>query len=273
MLQPVPGKSMKLLKFPAPHKFNIFNTFAIFDVDPRHSPLLSTAGRSDQLLIDPAGRRYNHPVLTIAFSAIIGFLLGWASWVTAEKLTAEARVSTWPQTAGLLLAGASGAVVLALSAVRSGGNAATVGVVAILTTPLLTTLLTDVLARLVFPVVILPGLLAALAIAAAGLLGVSLPAALISGGVAAAVTAILVAFSRGIWPGVAEPPLGSGEILIVATIGAMLGPDETPRVLFAGVMLGAVAAALLLLTRRAGWHDVIPYGAFLCGSALVALAL
>jgi len=35
----------------------------------------------------------------------------------------------------------------------------------------------------------------------------------------------------------------------------------------------ALAAGLLLLTRRAHRHDVLPYGAFLCGAALVALAL
>jgi prepilin signal peptidase PulO-like enzyme (type II secretory pathway) len=217
-------------------------------------------------------RRYNRLVLTIAASAIIGFLLGGASWVTAEKLTAGARRSPRPERAVLLLAGASGTVVLALSAVRSGGDAATVGVVAILMTPLLITLLTDVLARLVFPIVMLPGLLAALALAAVGLLGVPLPAALISGGGAALIAALLVAASRRIWSGGEEPVLGSGEILIAATIGAMLGPDETPAVLF-GVMLGAVTAGLLLLTRHARQEDPMPYGAFLCGCALVALAL
>ena len=193
--------------------------------------------------------------------------------MTAEKLTVAARGSTRAEKAVLLLAGACGAVVLALSAVRSGGDATTVAVVAILAIPLLITLLTDVLARLVFPVVILPGLLGALALAAVGLLGVPLPAALISGGGAALVAALLVAASHRIWSGGEEPPLGSGEILIAATIGAMLGPDQTPAVLFVGVMLGAVMAALLLLTRRARQQDLIPYGAFLCGSALVALAL
>ena len=101
----------------------------------------------------------------------------------------------------------------------------------------------------------------------------SLQAALISGGGAAFVTALLVAASRWIPSGSDEPPLGSGEILIAAIIGAIFGPDQTPLVLFTGVMLGAAAAGLLVITRRARRHDVIPYGAFLCGSALVALAL
>ena len=45
MLQPVPGESVKMLTLPAPQKFNIFNTFTIFDVDPGHSPQLSAADR------------------------------------------------------------------------------------------------------------------------------------------------------------------------------------------------------------------------------------
>jgi len=273
MLQPVRGETVKMLTLPAPQMFNTFNTFNTFDVIPRHSPQLSAGGRSGSRLIDETGRRYNRLVLTIAVSAIIGFLLGSASWVTAEKLTAGARRSARAERAILLLAGACATVMLALSAVRSGGDAATVGVVAILMTPLLITLLTDVLARLVFPVVLLAGLLGALALAAVGLLGVPLPAALISGGGAALIAALLVAASRRIWSGGEEPALGSGEILIAATIGAMLGPDETPAVLFAGVMLGAVTAGLLLLTRRARQQDPMPYGAFLCGCALVALVL
>ena len=273
MLQPVPAKTVKVLTLPAPRMFNIFNTFNTFDVTPRHSPQLSAGGRSGSRLIDETGRRYNRLVLTIAVSAIIGFLLGGASWVTAEKLTAAAWRSARAEIVVLLLAGACGAVVLALSAVRSGGDAATIAVVAILAIPLLITLLTDVLARLVFPVVILPGLLGALALAAVGLLRVPLPAALISGGGAALIAALLVAASRRIWSGGEEPALGSGEILIAATIGAMLGPDETPAVLFAGLMLAAVTAGLLLLTGRAHQEDPIPYGAFLCGCGLVALAL
>lgn len=209
--------------------------------------------------------------MAIPISAIFGVLLGWASWVVAVKLTAEARVSTRADRAVLLLAGLGGGGMLMLSAVRSGGDAATVAVVAILATPLLITLLTDILARLVFPLVLLPGLIAALALAAAGPQGL-LPA-VISASVAAAVTAILVGLSRLIWPGAGETPLGSGDILIVAAIGAILGPDETPRVLFAGMVLGGAAAGLLLLTRRAHRHDVIPYGAYLCASALVALAI
>ena len=215
----------------------------------------------------------SHVVQAVPVSAIIGFLLGCASWVAAMKLTAGTRGGGRDERTLLLLSGVSGSGVLAVTALRSGGDPNHVALIAILAIPLLITLLTDIQARLVFPIVLLPGLLGALPVAASGSLGVPLKAALISGGVAAAVTALLVALSRWISRGSKEPSLGSGEILIVATIGAMLGPDRTPAVLFAGVMMGAVVAGLLLLTRRAHRHDVIPYGAFLCGAALVALAL
>jgi hypothetical protein len=46
MLQPVPGKTMKMLTLSAPQKFNTFNTFNTFDANPRHSPQLSGTSRS-----------------------------------------------------------------------------------------------------------------------------------------------------------------------------------------------------------------------------------
>jgi hypothetical protein len=45
MLQPVPGKTMKMLTLSAPQKFNTFNTFNTFDLNPGHSPQLSAVGR------------------------------------------------------------------------------------------------------------------------------------------------------------------------------------------------------------------------------------
>ena len=96
--------------------------------------------------------------------------------------------------------------------------------------------------------------------------------ALVSGGIAAAITTLIVVLSRWLWSS-EEAPLGSGDIVITTAIGAALGPEHTPRVLLAGMVLAAVAAAALLLTRRAERQSVIPYGAFLCTAALVGLAL
>jgi leader peptidase (prepilin peptidase)/N-methyltransferase len=215
-------------------------------------------------------RMRSYSLLTIAIVLIIGFLLGGVSWAAARMLTAGTRQRPWDERVPLLLSGLCGAALLVVATLHSGGNLATVVIVAILAVPLLVTLLTDVQARLVFPVVLIPGFLAALVIAATQPGGV-LPA-LVSGGVAAGVTALLVVLARWIWSS-EEAPLGSGDILITAAIGAALGPDDTPRVLLMGMVLAAVTAGALLLTRRAGRYDVIPYGAFLCGAALVGLAL
>lgn len=210
------------------------------------------------------------PVLTIAIFLTIGFLLGGVSWVIARMLTAETRERTGIERVPLLFSGLCGAAILAVSTLRSGGDAETVVITAMLAVPLLVTLLTDVRSRLVFPVVLIPGILAALGIAATRPEGV-LPA-LLTGGIAALVTALLVVLARWIWSS-EEAPLGSGDILITAAIGAALGPDATPRVLLAGMVFAAIAAGALLLTGRAGRHDVFPYGAFLCASALAGLAL
>jgi leader peptidase (prepilin peptidase)/N-methyltransferase len=188
----------------------------------------------------------------------------------ADRLTRAAQDSARsPRTLGPFSI-AGGAGLLGIAAQRSGGHASVVVTVAILAAPLLITFLTDLRARLVFPVVLIPGFLAALGIAATSPEGV-LPA-LACGGVAAAATALLVVLSRWIWSS-EEAPLGSGDILITAAIGAALGPEHTARVLFAGIVVAAVAAGALLLARRVERHDVIPYGAFLCGTALVGLAL
>ena len=79
--------------------------------------------------------------------------------------------------------------------------------------------------------------------------------------------------ARWRWPDAAEAPLGAGDVLIAGTVGAMFGPAQTLVVLFVGVLMAGVSAALLLVTRRASRQDAIPYGAFLCGAALVGLAM
>jgi prepilin signal peptidase PulO-like enzyme (type II secretory pathway) len=160
---------------------------------------------------------------------------------------------------------------MAITAVRSGGRWVELVIVALLAIPLAVTLLTDLLARLVYPAVLAPGLIAALAVAALEPGG--LAAALLSGGVAAAVAGGLVLLASWRWPNTAETPLGGGDILIAATAGAMLGPERTATALFAGMVLAAIIAGVLLLTGRAQRAEPIPYGVFLCGTTLIALAV
>lgn len=206
----------------------------------------------------------------VLICAVFGVLSGWGCWTVADRLVRNVRDGApSPRTLGLFSA-AGGAALVAIAAQRSGRNVSVVATVAILAAPLLITLLTDLSARLVFPVVLVPGLLAALGIAAATPEGV-LPA-FASGAIASAITTLIVVLARWLWSS-GEAPLGSGDILITAAIGAAIGPEHTPRVLFAGMVLAALAAGALVFTRRAARHDTLPYGAFLCAAALAWLAL
>jgi prepilin signal peptidase PulO-like enzyme (type II secretory pathway) len=205
---------------------------------------------------------------------VVGMLIGWASWVVARSLGdvagADSRPAPRLSEALPLVCAAIGGGVLGLAAVRAGDDLAVIARVAILAVPLLITLATDVLDRLVFPAVLLPGLLIALGFAATAPIG--LRAAVIASAGAAVAAALLVTLSRLVWSRSGEIPLGSGEILIAATAGAMLGPERTSAALFAGMVLAAITAGLVLVTRRARREEALPYGAFLCLATLGALA-
>jgi prepilin signal peptidase PulO-like enzyme (type II secretory pathway) len=214
-------------------------------------------------------------VLPLTVAAIAGIAVGWVSWLVAATLTPEAHRGLFGngtrRHVPLLISCVIMGSLATIASVRSGGDFLATTTFILLAAPLLVTLLTDIRARLVFPAVLAPGLLAALVVATAE--PGRLLAVLITGAVAGGVVAVLVLLSRWLWSGSDETPLGSGEILIVATIGAMLGPDRTPIVLFAGMGLAAAVAGLLLLTGRAQRAEPMPYGACLCAAGLVALAM
>jgi leader peptidase (prepilin peptidase) / N-methyltransferase len=92
-----------------------------------------------------------------------------------------------------------------------------------------------------------PGLISALLGAAAGL-GLFLIFALISRG-----------------------HLGAGDVKLAAVLGLMLGFPAVFYALFAGVILGGVAALALLVTRRAGRKSYMAYAPYLSVGALGVL--
>jgi prepilin signal peptidase PulO-like enzyme (type II secretory pathway) len=106
-----------------------------------------------------------------------------------------------------------------------------------------------------------PGLLAALACAALGL-GPSLRAAALG-----AAVGFLFLFA----PAVLLPGLGMGDVKLAAVIGAVVGFPGVLTALFAGVLCGGVASALLLLTRRAGRRSTIAYAPYLVAGVLLVL--
>jgi leader peptidase (prepilin peptidase) / N-methyltransferase len=100
-----------------------------------------------------------------------------------------------------------------------------------------------------------PGLLVALAIAGAGL-GPSLPTA--------ALGAIVGFLVLGL-PALLLPGLGMGDIKLAAVIGALVGFPSVITALALGILIGGVAAGLLLVTRRISRRGTIAYAPYLVG--------
>ncbi len=65
--------------------------------------------------------------------------------------------------------------------------------------------------------------------------------------------------------------LALGDVFLAGMIGAMAGLYGSPLCLAGGIVLAAVGAGLLLLTKRLGPKDYMPYGSFLCLAALLYL--
>jgi len=57
--------------------------------------------------------------------------------------------------------------------------------------------------------------------------------------------------------------MGLGDVKLAATLGALLGYPFVLIGLLAGILLGGIAALLLLLTRRKGRKDYMAYGPYL----------
>lgn len=57
--------------------------------------------------------------------------------------------------------------------------------------------------------------------------------------------------------------MGLGDVKLEAALGALLGYPVVLAAIFAGVLAGGLAAAFLLLTKRAGRKDSIAYGPYL----------
>lgn len=118
--------------------------------------------------------------------------------------------------------------------------------------------------RLVLNRMTAPGLAAAFVLAAVGL-GPSLPSALIG-----AVVGFLLLFL----PALLLPGLGMGDVKLAAVIGALVGFPAVFVTLMLGVLVGGIAASLLLVSRRAGRRSTFAYAPYLViGVALVHFGL
>ncbi|MCX7623468.1 MAG: prepilin peptidase [Thermomicrobium sp.] len=123
--------------------------------------------------------------------------------------------------------------------------------------------------HLIYLVTVAPGLLLALLLAL-----VESPRTLLlalTGMVGA--TALFAAFYGLGWLLYRRAALGSGDILLAALIGAMIGATRLLPTLLIGMLGAAFAALWLLARRRAGRMTYVPYGSFLAAGTVVGLLL
>jgi leader peptidase (prepilin peptidase)/N-methyltransferase len=121
----------------------------------------------------------------------------------------------------------------------------------------------DLKIQIIPNVISLPGILAGLAASLVPLSPVhfwnSLAGMLLGGGIFYLVAVV----SKG--------GMGGGDIKLIAMFGAFLGWQRCLLTIFVGVLLGSVVGVVLMLLKRKGRKDPIPFGPFLCIGALVSL--
>ncbi|GAC1428344.1 MAG: A24 family peptidase [Acidobacteriaceae bacterium] len=101
------------------------------------------------------------------------------------------------------------------------------------------------------------------------------PEALVFGRFASIVlTALLLLLTRWAYQRLRHREgMGLGDVKLLAMIAAFLGLAQSLLALFLGVITAAIAASVLLATRRATLATRLPFGSFLCAGGLVAALL
>lgn len=229
----------------------------------------------------------------IAFAAVVGGVLGSLLNVVATRLPADGdppvvglplRPSTGqPDPLGLVpFAGAwmrglhsidwpklgTELAALALIALSFGLHGATLrGITAaVFTLLLLLVLRIDWQNHLIFSATILPGIAVALALRTADSVD-ALVAGLLASVLAALAFFLLFALAIVIYK---QRALGFGDVLLAALIGAMTGSDAAGALVL-GIILAGLGSGFLLVTRIRTSNDFIPYGAYMCLGAIVAI--
>lgn len=65
--------------------------------------------------------------------------------------------------------------------------------------------------------------------------------------------------------------MGGGDIKLLAMIGAFLGYQSLPFVIFSSSLLGSLIGIGAMIKQKKGGKTVIPYGPFLAAGALLYL--
>ncbi|NMD99205.1 prepilin peptidase [Selenomonas bovis] len=119
--------------------------------------------------------------------------------------------------------------------------------------------LTDFEQQVIFDRMLVP--FAAAALVSLPLLGRDIPDHLIAGAAGFAVFLVLAVVTRG--------GIGGGDIKLIAALGLWLGTDQLLTVACTGMILGGVAALLLLVTKRRKRGEMFAYGPYFTVAALV----
>lgn len=227
--------------------------------------------------------------LGVSIVGLLGVVVGVLIWeISLRRVAAGSDGEVTPENsrpAGALLlsqgSGSAARLVLfavgvggyyALSAERYGDDWSRLAATAVFSVPLFVTLLVDAWTRLIHTNVLLAGLFAGLVVAALAGFRPLLASGLAAIG-AATVFGLFFLLARLIYRNVRLVPFGLGDVYLAAMIGAMVRGQAVIQALFFGIVLAAGAGVILLVTRRAGRHDPIPYGSFLCLGALMTLLL
>ncbi|MDQ6898379.1 MAG: A24 family peptidase [Candidatus Dormibacteraeota bacterium] len=206
--------------------------------------------------------------LLVPLAAGVGALAGAGLTILSAHLAAAqglaARAPHWERIATPLLSG----LVLASLAWRLGGGWSLLSR-SLWALILIQIIVFDLRHGLILDRVLLPaGLLAAL-------MGWSAPGlgwreSLLTGALTGLAFLALAGAGRALFQAEA---LGLGDVKLSAFMGLCLGFPGVVWAVIAGVLAGGVAAAVLLITGRAGRRDHFAYGPFLAGGSLLALFL
>lgn len=82
---------------------------------------------------------------------------------------------------------------------------------------------------------------------------------------------VLYAIAAGYYLLTKREGMGGGDIKLLAMIGAFLGWQSLPFVIFGSSLLGTAAGVGAMIKQKKGGKTVIPYGPFLSGAALLYL--
>ncbi len=152
------------------------------------------------------------------------------------------------------------APLFALLAIQFGPSGS-LAVYSVYTLILLIVAAVDFRTRYVYAIVVYPGVLLA-AVLTPLLNGVDLMATLMGIGVGAGIFTAFYLAGLLLYRG--TEPIGKGDIEIAALAGAMLGFPRVLSALFLGGFVSAAVVLVLLLARRRGRRDFIPYGPGMC---------